>query len=124
MTGDKFPNYDDAAQAWREFAKTGNVAHWHVLQDCFGFAAPVPRQTIRAECTQVGWYDDRGELLPFLRSLVADGFEADELLRVLEKPWNWTAEYEEWKAEQTPERKTTREDDERRDRGQEDVDRG
>lgn len=46
----------------------------------------------------MNWYDDRSKLAAFLRYLAEDDlFTAEQIIRVVEKPHNWTREYEGWR---------------------------
>lgn len=41
------------------------------------------------------WWEDWGNVVLVCRYLVREeGFEADELLGVIEKPWNWQSSFE------------------------------
>ena len=44
------------------------------------------------------WHSDHAELVAFGHALLGEGFSAGDLQRYYEKPWNWTAERQAWKA--------------------------
>lgn len=54
---------------------------------------------------QQHWWQDCGEIARLVRYLHADDqygpLDVDNCLEIVEKPWNWNAEYQEMRLEQT-----------------------
>ena len=43
------------------------------------------------------WYDDRNKLYELCQHLVdEEGYNAENLLEIIEKPWKWTPEWDEY----------------------------